>query len=509
MTGLSRRSGRVQTTWLFFLGSVVLFAGLFVLLAVDPTRWFDAKRSTRSLVVYCAAGMKPPVEAAARRYEQEFGVQIEFDYGGSNALLAKLQVNRHADLFIPADDGYVATAREQELIREVLPLARMRPVLVVRTGNPKSIHSLDDLLSRNLRVAQANPQTAAVGKVAREALERLGKWSALESRIVVTKPTVTDVAIDVQLGAVDAGIIWDVTVHQVPGLEVIAVPEFESVFARVSACIVNKDEPATPALHFARYLAAGDRGLQEFRKEGFDVVEGDRWADQPNLVLIAGSMLRPAVEETIQEFEHREGVTVTRDYNGCGIQVAKIRIPNTRVDAFFACDREFMDQVSELFGDATTVSTNQLVILVHKGNPHKIRKLRDLGKPNLRVGIGHEKQCAMGVLTQRTLREDRSDDVVMKNVKVQTPTGDMLVNQLVTGSLDAVIAYISNGATHADRLEAIAIDIPCAFADQPFAVSRSSEYPYLTARLLEAIRSRESRARFEAYGFTWRGTAAK
>ena len=30
-------------------------------------------------------------------------------------------------------------------------------------------------------------------------------------------------------------------------------------------------------------------------------------------------MLRPAIEETVTEFEKREGVRVSRVYNGCGI----------------------------------------------------------------------------------------------------------------------------------------------------------------------------------------------
>ena len=42
---------------------------------------------------------------------------------------------------------------------------------------------------------------------------------------------------------------------------------------------------------------------------------------------------------------------------------------------------------------------------------------------------------------------------VMKNVKVQSPTGDLLVNQLLTGSLDAVVAYISNAAGWDDCLD--------------------------------------------------------
>jgi ABC-type molybdate transport system substrate-binding protein len=86
---------------------------------------------------------------------------------------------------------------------------------------------------------------------------------------------------------------------------------------------------------------------------------------------------------------------------------------------------------------------------------------------------------------------------------VQSPTGDFLVNQLRTGSLDAVIAYLSNATGSADTLEAVAIDIPCAFAAQPVAMSRETRYPLLTARLLAALKSAESKHRFEAAGFSW------
>jgi molybdate transport system substrate-binding protein len=501
---------RLHSAWLTFLASVCLFAALAALLAFDPAAWFGPRReASRPLVVFCAAGLKPPVEAAARLYQEQYGVEVQLQYGGSNTLLATLQVSDRADLYIPADDSYAVTAREKGLIDEALPLARMRPVVAVQKGNPKQIRSLDDLLSRDLRVAQANPEAAAVGKVARAALTAKGKWAALERRTVVTKPTVNDVAADVQLGAVDAGVVWDVTVKSIDGIEAVPAPDFDRVSALLSACVVRTTSQPTAALRFARFLAARDRGLTEFTGYGFAAVEGDRWEPTPELRLLAGAMLRPAIEQTISAFEDREGVKVTRVYNGCGILVAQMRASAGAPDAFFACDKEFMTQVHDLFADPATVSGNQLVILVHKGNPYAIRKLRDLGKPNLRVGVGHEKQCAMGALTQQTLREDKADAVVMKNVKVQSPTGDMLVNQMLTGSLDAVIAYISNAAGHADRLEAVAIDIPCAFAEQPFAVGKSSEFPHLTGRLLDAIRSAESRARFEAFGFTWKGTRPK
>ncbi len=58
-------------------------------------------------------------------------------------------------------------------------------------------------------------------------------------------------------------------------------------------------------------------------------------------------MLRPAIEQTIAEFERREGVKVTRVYNGCGILVAQMKAGEVP-DAYFACDSEFMNQVNDI-----------------------------------------------------------------------------------------------------------------------------------------------------------------
>jgi ABC-type molybdate transport system substrate-binding protein len=291
-------------------------------------------------------------------------------------------------------------------------------------------------------------------------------------------------------------------VRQCPGLEAVRLPQFDGVSATISVAVLAGCRQPAAALRFARFLAARDRGLPEFEKNGFAVVDGDEWAERPQLVLYAGAMLRPAVEQTIEDFRKREGVEVVTKYNGCGILVADMKT-GQRPDVYFACDKSFMDMVGDLFVDNVDVSTNRLVILVHTGNPHGIQSLDDLAKPGLRVGIGHEKQCALGVLTQKALEQGGARAEVMKNVKVQSPAGDMLVNQMLAGSLDAVVAYVSNRAGHADKLDAIDIDVPCALAVQPVAVGKESKHKQLTQRLLSALRSAESKERFEANGFHW------
>jgi molybdenum ABC transporter molybdate-binding protein len=502
----ARRSGQVNGSWLAFLGSVLLFVALVGLLAWDSRRG-EGPRADGPLLIHCAAGFRAPVEAIAREYEGAFGVPVRLQYGGSQTLLSGVEISRTGDLFLPADDSYIQMARQKDLIDEVFPLARFAPVLAVRKGNPLGIATSKDLLNEKVRLVQANPDAAAVGKVVREVFLKNGQWETLRRRTLVFEPTVSDVANVLKVGTADAGFVWDATVRQYPELEAVLLPDLAGASGKLAAAVLRSSQQPTAALHFARYLAARDKGLPHFAALGVSTVEGDAWTDVPELRLLAGAMLRPAVEETIAAFERREGVTIVRVYNGCGILVAQMRTGDRPPDAYFACDKSFMNQVSDLFLDPVSVSANQLVILVPKGNPHGIRSLRDLGKPGLRVGVGHEKQCALGTLTQETLRQGKALAEVMKNVKVQTPTGDMLVNQLRTGSLDAVVAYLSNATEAAEELQAIAIDVPCAVAVQPVAVAKGSANRYLAGRLVDTLRSAASRERFEAFGFTWQDRA--
>src|SRR5439155_25272822 len=96
----STRSGYLNGAWLAFLGSGVVLLVLVGLLIWDPQ-----KRDRRPLFVYCAAGLKAPVEEIARDYEEAYGVQVRLTYGGSETLLTNLEVSKRGDLYIPADEG--------------------------------------------------------------------------------------------------------------------------------------------------------------------------------------------------------------------------------------------------------------------------------------------------------------------------------------------------------------------------------------------------------------------
>ncbi len=496
---IGRTDGKFNAAWNVFLASLVV-CGVLIWMLIAPGK----KSNVTPLLVFCAPAIKAPVEAIAREYEAEFNTKIELQFQPSQNLVNSAEVVRRGDVFLPADDSYNDIARAKNLIAETIPLCHMHAVIVVKKGNPAAIKALSDLARGNVKIALAG-DAAAIGKLTSEALQKDGHWDALIRKAVSTV-SVSEVGNDVLLGTVDAGIIWNSMLHQYPALDAVEDPELKKVEGKVSAAVLRSAQNPAAALHFMRYLAARDKGLLEFIKAGFEVEEGDAWSDSPEIKLFAGAMLRPAIDKTIDEFQTREGVTVTRVYNGCGILVSQMKAAQggAMPDAYFACDKSFMSQVADLFLDAEEVSQNQLVILVPKGNPNGIAQLKDLGKPGLRIGIGHEKKCALGALTATTFKTLGVFDSVTKNVKVESATGDLLVNQLLTGSLDAVVAYVSNAAASPDKLDAIRIDIPCALAVQPIALGKESHNKRLVSRLMDALRSAESRERFEAQGFTWK-----
>ncbi len=479
--------------------SIVAAVLLVLMLRMKP-RDNEGSKNGVPLVVYCAAGIKPPVEAVAKEYEKTFGIPVQIQYGGSGTLLSNLRVSKVGDLFIAADDSYLRIAETNGLIEETITLAQMSPVVAVLKGNPKNIRSLSDLHRVNL--ALANPDAAAVGKVTREVLSATGDWEMLRRRARVFKPTVNDIANDVMLGTVDAGIVWDATASQYSGLEAVLMEPLSHVRQSISIGVLRSSKAPRRALHFARYLGARDRGLKEFEQRGYKTAEGDVWVEQPELMLYSGGINRLAIEETIEQFEQREGVKITRVYNGCGILVAQMKA-GQNPDAYFACDASFLREVQDRFEPPITISRSDMVILTQKGNPKSILRLADLSAPGLKLGIAHETQSALGSLTVRLLESLGLLQAVLPNVRVQTPTADLLVNQMRTGALDAAIVYQANAQAVKEVMTVISIADPAAHAVQPFAVGMNSSHRLLARRLLKALCSPESRARFERAGFEW------
>ncbi len=502
------RSGAVNSLYVLIAAAIVILVVLGVVL-------WDMGRETSGhgdeIFVFCAAGMRAPIERIVDDYNREFGVTVRINYDGSNTLLSSIATHDKGDLYLAADDFYISLAQERGLVQEMLPLARMRPVIAVREGNPKNIQSLDDLFRDDVKTAVGNPEQAAIGKKTKQLLTASGHWERLERQVTdngVFEPTVPAVANAVKVGAIDAGIIWDTTAKVVSGLEPVHVPELDKGVSDVTLGVLTSTEQPTAALHLARYIAARDKGLVTFGDLGWEPVDGDRWSDVPQMTFYCGSVNRRAVESVVAEFEQREGVRINTVYNGCGILTGQMRTILDKdqgkgfPDTYLACDVYYLETVKELFQDAVQISDTEVVIVVAKGNPKNIQSLEDLAKPGMRVSVGQPKQCTIGVLTKQLLESEGLLDQVMENVVTQTQTSALLVPTVTTNSVDATLAYATDTLAESDKIDVIRIDSSAGTAVQPFSIARSSDQKYLARRFYKAIAG--AKENFESAGFHWR-----
>jgi molybdate transport system substrate-binding protein len=149
----------------------------------------------------------------------------------------------------------------------------------------------------------------------------------------------------------------------------------------------------------------------------------------------------------------------------------------------------------------------EIVIAVPKGS-EKVQSLKDLVKPGVRVAVGEPTQCTIGALTRRLLqaeelwkrlkeKQQRDGEVV-----VEKSSSALLIPDVLTGHVDAAVAYISDTLASRDQIDIVRIESEHNRAIQPLSIAKSSEHKHLGRRLFRRIA--ESREAFETAGFHFR-----
>ena len=245
--------------------SVIFFTLFILVMTAFPVFASDNDK----ILVYCAAVARKPIAEAAKQFEAKTGIRVEVQYGGSGMLLSGIRLTHKGDIYIPIDEDYITMAKKDHLTGETFPLAITYPVIVVRKGNPKNISGIDDLLRKDVRLSLANPKTASIGRATKTILG--AKYDQMEKKATVTKTIVSDVANDVKMGLVDAGIIWNALLPQYPDLDRVDVPVFKKNHRKITAVFLTTSKNRNAAMKFAKYLVSKDGGIRIFKEMGYEV----------------------------------------------------------------------------------------------------------------------------------------------------------------------------------------------------------------------------------------------
>ena len=218
----------------------------------------ECAQLAQMVTVFAAASLEPAFDHMGFT-----GVNLRFNYAGTQTLTSQLIQGAHADVFASADTDHMTTVQKAELIDgSPAVFAHNRLEIAVAKGNPKGIHGLADLAQAGLVVVLADPSVPA-GKYAEQALAKAGvkvKPASLELQV-------TAVLSKVALGEADAGIVYVSDVKTDDRVDGVPIPDSENVVADYSIAVMKN---ASPAAHEFVSRVLSPQGQAVLMAEGFE-----------------------------------------------------------------------------------------------------------------------------------------------------------------------------------------------------------------------------------------------
>ena len=245
----------------------VALAAIVLLAACGQPATTSSGPARTTITVFAAASLQPAFDKIGAKLLSAQNVATTFSYAGTQTLTTQLTQGAPADVFASADVAHMTTVQSAGLLLSQSALfAHNRLEIAVAKGNPKGIHTLNDLARSGLVVVVADPSVPA-GKYAAQALAKAG---------VTVHPAsfelqVTGVLSKVALGEADAGIVYVsdvVTSGQVDG---VTIPDSQNVIADYPIAVLKSAQNQSGAVAFVDFVLSTE-GQSILTSAGFQGV---------------------------------------------------------------------------------------------------------------------------------------------------------------------------------------------------------------------------------------------
>lgn len=221
-----------------------------------------------TLKVFAASSLKASFTDIKSKYEATHpGVTISYNFDGSQILENQLAHGAASDLFASADQLQMQKASDAGLVGTSQIFAKNKLIVIVPRGNPAKIYTLKDLANKGVKIDVADPAVPA-GQYSLQILNNLNKSAAygpayensVKTNVVSRETNVEAVVQKVQLGEVDAGIVYqtDVTPNLANKVSVIEIPKDFNVIAEYPIAVTKHTTNANDAQAFVDYILSSD-----------------------------------------------------------------------------------------------------------------------------------------------------------------------------------------------------------------------------------------------------------
>ena len=172
-----------------------------------------------SITVFAASSLKETFTQLGKQFlEAHPGDTVKFSFGASSTLATQITSGAPADVFASASPKNMQTVVSAGDASNPQDFAKNTAEVAVPPSNPAKVTSVNDLAKSSVKVALCQPQVPC-GVVAAQVFKNTG----ITVKPVTLQPDVKSVLTQVELGNVDAGVVY-VTDVKAAGTKVTAVP---------------------------------------------------------------------------------------------------------------------------------------------------------------------------------------------------------------------------------------------------------------------------------------------
>jgi molybdate transport system substrate-binding protein len=198
----------------------------------------------RQLVVFAAASLRDVFTALQGELERAHpGVELTFNFAGTQELRTQLEQGASADVFASADHLHMAELVRASLVSAPVVFARNEPVIVVAKEAATTVRGIADL-ARVQRIVMGTPEVP-IGRYTLQLLDRASLTlgadfrERVEARVASRELNVRQVLNKVRLGEAQAGVVYRSDVQAARGeVEVVTIPPDINVFAEYPIAVL-------------------------------------------------------------------------------------------------------------------------------------------------------------------------------------------------------------------------------------------------------------------------------
>jgi molybdate transport system substrate-binding protein len=230
------------------------------------------------LHVFAAASLSEAFRALGKTFERQHpGVEIQFNFGGSQQLVQQIVQGADADVLASANMKQMGIAVKSGVMDSSLPriFARNRLVVILPKTNPGRLATLNDLAKPGVKLVLADSSVPA-GQYALQIFDRCSAMKEfgdsfrtnVMKNVVSYEENVLAVLSKVKLDECDAGIVYTSDISRDSTLEVmrIYIPDDLNIIAEYPIAIVKESKARSLAASFIEYVISdeGGRTLSDF-----------------------------------------------------------------------------------------------------------------------------------------------------------------------------------------------------------------------------------------------------